>query len=105
MLNSNKVRANEGDVVHLAEHSDHTGMIDAGDQHTQKIGQQRWLFLEVERQSLVVAGHKIVSCDQVRHHRGSSYISTLATRTITSLNWLCSQASADLSIIARAALS
>src|ERR1700733_10825136 len=33
------------------------------------------------------------------------YISTFAARTTTSLNWLCSQASAERSIIAKAALS
>jgi hypothetical protein len=34
-----------------------------------------------------------------------AYISTLAARTITSLNWLFSQASGKRSIIAKAALS
>ncbi len=34
-----------------------------------------------------------------------AHISTFATRTMTSLNWLCSHASADRSIIASAALS
>lgn len=55
MLDSDKVRANEGDVVDLAENSDHAGVINAGNQYAQKIGQQRWLLLEIERQSLVVA--------------------------------------------------
>jgi hypothetical protein len=43
-------------MIHLTEHSDHAGMIDTGDQHAQKIGQQRGLLLEVERQSLVETG-------------------------------------------------
>jgi len=43
-------------VVHLTEHPDHTGVIDTGDHYAEKIGQEGGLFLEVESQSLVVAG-------------------------------------------------
>jgi len=63
VLHSDKIRTDERDVVHLTEHSDHTGVIDTGDQYAQKIGQQRWLLLEVESQSLVIARHKEVNND------------------------------------------
>jgi hypothetical protein len=53
MLHSDKVRTNEWDVVDLTEHSDHATVINAGNQYAQKIGQQCWLFLEIERQSFV----------------------------------------------------
>lgn len=62
-MHSDKVRADEWDVVHLTEHSNYAGVIDTRDHHTQKIGQQRRLLLKVERQGLVVAGHKNVSHD------------------------------------------
>jgi len=42
--------------------------------------------------------------DAARSHT-ITYISTFAARTMTSLNWLCSQASEERSIMARAALS
>ena len=42
--------------------------------------------------------------DAARFHK-ITYISTFAARTMTSLNWLCSQASEERSIMARAALS
>ena len=54
VLHGDEVRTNKRDVIHLAEHSDHTGVINTRNQHTQKIGQQGWLLLEVERQGLVV---------------------------------------------------
>ena len=55
MLHSNQVRANEGDVIDLLEHADDASVIDTRNHDRQKIRQQRGLFLQVERERLVVA--------------------------------------------------
>ena len=55
MLNSNEVRLDQRDVVNLTECPDNTGVVDTGDEDGKEIGQQGWLLLEIERQSLVVA--------------------------------------------------
>lgn len=55
MLNSNQVRPNQRNMVHLAEHPNHPGVINARNQDTQQINQKRWLLLEVKRESLVVS--------------------------------------------------
>lgn len=55
MLYSNEVRANERDVVNLAEHANNTGMINAGNKNSQQVSEKCWLFLEIERKGLVVA--------------------------------------------------
>ena len=103
MLYSNKIRADERDVVDLAERADDSAVVDAGDEDGEEVGEERGLFLEIECERLVVA-RDVVSI--VEHAEwGTAYISMLATRTTVSLNWLCSQASAERSIIARAALS
>lgn len=55
MLDSNEVRANERNVVDLPEHPHNAGMVDARNQDRQQVGEKRWLLLQVERKSLVVA--------------------------------------------------
>ncbi len=55
MLNSNKVRPDERQVVDLPEHTNDAGVVDTRDEHSQEICQKCWLFLEIERQSLIVA--------------------------------------------------
>ena len=42
-------------MVNLAEHLDHSSMVDAGDEDGEEISEQRGLFLQVERERLVVA--------------------------------------------------
>ena len=104
MLDGNQVRPDEWDVIDLSEHLDHSAVVNTRDEHSEKIREQGGLFFEVERKRLVVAEQGCVSITQ-DPQQGCTYISMLATRTMTSLNWLCSHASAERSIIARAALS
>ena len=105
MLNGDEVGPNKRNRVELlrAEHAHNTVMVYAGNQNRKKVRNQHGLLLEVERQGLVV------SVDRNEYVHGKvdnrTYISMFATRTMTSLNWLCSQASAERSIMARAALS
>ena len=55
MLHSDQVGANEWNVVNLAEHLHHTAVIDARDEDGQEVCQKSRLFLQVERESLVIA--------------------------------------------------
>ena len=90
-------------MVDLPEHSNDTAVINSGNENSEQICQKCGLFLEVESQGFVVTVMKKLT--KVQFIEKFTCISTLAARTITSLNWLCSQASAERSIIARAALS
>jgi hypothetical protein len=54
MLNGDKVRSNEGYVVHLAEHAHNTAVVNARNQNGEEVIKEGRVFLEVERQSLVV---------------------------------------------------
>ena len=56
MLHGDQVRANERDVVHLPEHTDNAGVVDAGNENGEEVGKEGGLFLEVEREGLVIAG-------------------------------------------------
>ena len=90
-------------MVDLLEHPHDTSVVNTRDHDRKQVREQCWLLLEVERKRLVVAvpgGQQLFPLKESR-----TYISTFATRTMTSLNWLCSHASADRSIIASAALS
>ena len=60
MLNGDEVGADEGNMVHLTEHPDDTGMIDPLDHDREQVGKESGLFLEVERQSFVVTERPIV---------------------------------------------
>lgn len=91
-------------MLNLAEHTNYTTVVDARNKCSEQVCQQRWLLLEIERQSLVVTVEQLVRYE-TKAVNCSAHISTLAARTITSLNWLCSQASDERSIIAKAALS
>jgi len=55
MLNSNQVRPNQRNMVHLTEHANHPSVIDTRNQDSQQISQKRRLLLEVKCQSLVVS--------------------------------------------------
>lgn len=106
MLNSNEIRPDQRYVIYLLEHSYNTAVFNTRNEDSQEICQQCRMLLKVEGQSLVVTTRENIS----RHallpmNQWNAYISTLAARTMTSLNWLCSQASADRSIMAKAALS
>lgn len=54
LLHGDEVCSDERDVIDLVEHANNTTMVDTRNQHSQQISQQSWLFLEVERKSLVV---------------------------------------------------
>ena len=49
-MHGDQVRANERDVVHLPEHTDNAGVVDAGNENGEEVGEEGGLFLEVERQ-------------------------------------------------------
>ena len=104
MLDCNEIRLDEWDVVVILvlEHADNATVVNTGDEDREQIVEQVRLLLKVEREGLVVAERML---DQVSFGTGQPHISMLATLTTISLNWLCSQASAERSIMARAALS
>ena len=54
VLNSDEIRANERDVIDLAESADDARMVDSRNKNSQKVSQESWLFLQIECQSLVV---------------------------------------------------
>jgi len=54
MLDSNKIGADERNVIDLAESADNTRMVNWRNQNSQKVGQEGRLFLEVEGQRLVI---------------------------------------------------
>ena len=64
MLYGDQVRPDEGDVVDLAEHLDHSCVVDTRDHHAEQVSEQRGLLLQVEREGLVVAseGHVRTLC-------------------------------------------
>jgi hypothetical protein len=84
MLDSDKVGADEGNMIHLTEHANNTSVVNARNKDSQQIGKECWLLLEVECQRLVVTAPS--SALAHRDTRNSTYISTLATRTMISLN-------------------
>lgn len=55
MLNSDEIRADKGNVVHLPECPHHSAVINARNENGEEISQKCGLFLEVERQRFVVA--------------------------------------------------
>ena len=55
MLNSNEIRADEGNVVHLPECPHHSTVINARNENGEEVSQKSGLFLKVERQRFVVA--------------------------------------------------
>ena len=55
MLHSDKVRADKRDVIDLLEHANNAAVVDTGNQHRKQVREKGWLFLKVERQTLVVA--------------------------------------------------
>ena len=55
MLHSDEVGSNKGNVINLAEHPDNSTVIDAGNEHSEKICEKGRLLLQVEGEGLVVA--------------------------------------------------
>lgn len=58
MLDSDEVRADKGDVVHLPECPHHSAVVNARNQNGEEVSQKCGLFLEVERQRFVVTIEK-----------------------------------------------
>ena len=56
MLNGDEIRPDEWYVVNLPEHLHNARVVDARDEDGEQVSEKRWLLLQVERQSLVVAG-------------------------------------------------
>jgi hypothetical protein len=54
MLNNDEICANERDMIDLAESADDARMVNSRNSNSQKVGQERQLFLQIERQSFVV---------------------------------------------------
>lgn len=87
MLNSNEIRPDQRYVIYLLEHSYNTAVFNTRNEDSQEICQQCRMLLKVEGQSLVVTTRENIS----RHallpmNQWNAYISTLAARTMTSLN-------------------
>lgn len=61
MLYGNEIRPDEGDVIDLTEHLDHSGVINSWDQNRKQVSQKCWLFLQVECKSLVVSVRSDIS--------------------------------------------
>ena len=61
MLDSNEIRADERNMVNLAEHTNNTRIINTRDGDSQKDSQEGGLSLKVERQRLI-----ITTADDVR---------------------------------------
>lgn len=55
MLNGNEICPNQGNMVYLAEHTDNTGVFNAGNEDSEKISQKRRLLLKVECERLVIS--------------------------------------------------
>ena len=55
MLYRNQVRADERNVVDLAEHLDDASVVDTRNEDSEQVSEQCRLLLQVERQGLVVA--------------------------------------------------
>ena len=55
MLDSNEICADERNVINLPEHLDNTCVVDTRNEDSEKIGEERRLFLQVEREGFVVA--------------------------------------------------
>ena len=47
-------------MVDLAEHLDNTGVVNAGDEDGQQVGEEGGLFLQVEGERLVVTRRRLV---------------------------------------------
>ena len=54
MLDRNKVRFDKGEIVviRVIEHSYYSGVVNARSQDSQQIGEEKWLLLQIEAQSL-----------------------------------------------------
>lgn len=55
MLHGDEIRADQWDMVDLAEHPDDTRMVDSRNHDGQQIGEEVRLLLQVESERLVVA--------------------------------------------------
>ena len=61
VLDGDEVRADKGDVVNLSEGPDNSRVIDTGNENSKQVGKERGLFLQVEREGLVVARNILMS--------------------------------------------
>ena len=57
VLHRNKVSPNQRNIIIALEHLDYSCMVNTGNEDGQEVGQEGGLFLQVEREGLVVAGH------------------------------------------------
>jgi hypothetical protein len=53
-LDSNEIRVDERNEANLTESTDNTRMVDSRNENGQEVSQEGWLFLEIERQRLVI---------------------------------------------------
>lgn len=58
MLDRNEIRADERNVVNLTESTDNTRMVGSRNENGQEVSQEGWLFLEIERQRLVITADR-----------------------------------------------
>jgi len=84
VLDGDEVCPNQGDMIYLAEHADDPRMVNAGNEDSEKVSQKCRLFLKIERERLVKSRIWFQPIDIVRS--AETHISTLAARTMTSLN-------------------
>ena len=53
-FHSNEIRVDERNEANLTESTDNTRMVDSRNENGQEVSQEGWLFLEIERQRLVI---------------------------------------------------
>lgn len=75
MLDCDEIRANERNVVNLAEGAHNARMINSGNEHCQEVSQEGWLFLKIECQGFVVTIIDVSIC------------AILTTFQLTSQHW------------------
>ena len=85
MLYSNEVGADERNVINLSEGADNAAVVDTRDKDSKEISQQGRLLLEVEGEGFVVSNSVGVNTETMKG-TAPAHISTLAARTMTSLN-------------------
>lgn len=59
MLDSNKVGTDERNMINLAECTDYPSVVNARNKYSEEVSQERWLFLQVKCQRLVVTENDV----------------------------------------------
>jgi hypothetical protein len=55
VLDGDEICPNHGVMIHLAEHADHSPMVNAGNEDSEEISHQHRLLLKIEGEGLVIS--------------------------------------------------